>query len=191
MSLPATSYHKAGAGDVASDVVYDEKTIRTRVAQLGLRISTDYAGRELLVVGILKGALVFTCDLVRELEIPLQLDFIAISRYAAQRRTGKVRIVKDLQEDIAGRHVLLVEDIVDTGLTANYLCSLLSARKPMSLSLCTLLDRPDLRLAELPLNYVGFQVSREFLIGYGLDYRDRYRDLPFIASMNLASARVE
>ena len=191
MSLPATSYHKAGAGDVASDVVYDEKTIRTRVAQLGLRISTDYAGRELLVVGILKGALVFTCDLVRELEIPLQLDFIAISRYAAQRRTGKVRIVKDLQEDIAGRHVLLVEDIVDTGLTANYLCSLLSARKPRSLSLCTLLDRPDLRLAELPLNYVGFQVSREFLIGYGLDYRDRYRDLPFIASMNLTSARVE
>ena len=191
MSLPASIYHKTRANCVAGEVVYDEKTIRTRVAQLGLKISTDYAGKELLVVGILKGALVFTCDLVRELQIPLHLDFIAISRYAVQRRTGKVRIVKDLQEDIAGRHVLLVEDIVDTGLTANYLCGLLSARRPASLRLCTLLDRPELRLAELPLNYVGFQVSREFLIGYGLDYQDRYRDLPFIASMNLTSARVE
>ncbi len=191
MSLPASLYRKTGADCEAGEVVYDEKTIRTRVAQLGLKISTDYAGRELLVVGILKGALVFTSDLVRELQIPLHLDFMAISRYAAQGPTRKVRIVKDLQEDIAGRHVLLVEDIVDTGLTGNYLCGLLSARKPASLSLCTLLDRPELRLAELPLNYVGFQVSREFLIGYGLDYRDRYRDLPFIASMNLTSARLE
>ncbi len=191
MSLPASLYRKTGADCEVGEVVYDEKTIRTRVAQLGLKISTDYAGRELLVIGILKGALVFTSDLVRELQIPLHLDFMAISRYAAQGPTRKVRIVRDLQEDIAGRHVLLVEDIVDTGLTANYLCGLLSARKPASLSLCTLLDRPELRLAELPLNYVGFQVSREFLIGYGLDYRDRYRDLPFIASMNLTSARVE
>ena len=191
MSLLEPIYRKTGPECVASEVVYDEKTIRARVAQLGLDISADYAGRELLVVGILKGALVFTCDLVRELQIPLHLDFIAISRYSAVRRTEKVRIVKDLQEDIAGRHVLLVEDIVDTGLTANYLYGLLSERKPASLRLCTLLDRPDLRLAELPLNYVGFQLSREFLIGYGLDYRDRYRDLPFIASMNLASARVE
>ena len=191
MSLPAPIYHKTGADCVASEVVLDERTIRTRVAQLGLTISDDYANRELLVVGILKGALVFTCDLVRELQIPLHLDFMAISRYPAHHKTGKVRVLKDLQEDIAGKHVLLVEDIVDTGLSANYLCSLLSERNPASLALCTLLDRPDLRLAELSLSYVGFQVSREFLIGYGLDYRDRYRDLPFIASMNLTSARVE
>ncbi len=191
MNLLAPSYRKTGADCVSSEVVYDERTIRARVAQLGLDISADYAGRELLVIGILKGALVFTCDLVRELQIPVHLDFIATSRYSAQRRTGKVRIVKDLQEDIAGRHVLLVEDIVDTGLTANYLYRFLSGRKPASLGLCTLLDRPDLRLAEIPINYVGFQVSREFLIGYGLDYRDRYRDLPFIASMNLTSAWVE
>ena len=190
MSL-APTYRKTGVDCVVSEVVLDERTILTRVAQLGLKISTDYAGRELVVVGILKGGLVFTCDLVRELQIPLHLDFMAISRYASQRRTGKVRVLKDLQEDIAGKHVLLVESIVDTGLTANYLCSLLSGRNPASLALCTLLDRPDLRLAELPLTYVGFQVSREVLIGYGLDYRDRYRDLPFIAAMNLTSARVE
>lgn len=184
MSLVST-YHRLGADHVVNEVVLDEGTIRTRVAQLGVTISTDYAGRELLVVGILKGALVFTCDLVRELQIPLHLDFMAISRYAAQGGTGKVRVLKDLEVDIPGKHVLLVEDIVDTGLTANYLCSLLSRRNPASLALCTLLDRPELRLAELPLSYVGFQVSREFLIGYGLDYQDRYRDLPFIASMNL------
>lgn len=184
MSL-APIYHRPGTDHAVNEVVLDEETIRIRVAQLGVKISIDYVGRELLVVGILKGALVFTCDLLRELQIPLHLDFMAISRYATQGGTGKVRVLKDLQVDILGKHVLIVEDIVDTGLTANYLCSLLSRRNPASLALCTFLDRPELRLAELPLTYIGFQVSREFLVGYGLDYQDRYRALPFIGSMNL------
>lgn len=191
MSPLAPVDQTAGSDAVATEVVFDEETIRSRVGQLGLSISADYAGRELFVVGILKGAHVFACDLVRELQIPVQLDFMAISRYASQQRTRKVQVLRDLQQDIEGRHVLLVEDIVDTGLTANYLRTLLSRRNPASLTLCTLLDRADLRLAELPLTYVGFEVSGEFLIGYGLDYRDRYRDLPFIASMKLSTASLD
>ncbi len=175
---------------VVDEIVYDEATILKRVAELARRIERDYQGRDLMVVGILKGAFVFTCDLIRNLATPVGLDFISVSRYRPRRDQGRVRLLKDLQEDITGRHVLLVEDIIDTGLTAHSLLGLLARRKPASIRICTLLDRRDLRLVEVPIRYAGFEASGAFLIGYGLDYQDRYRNLPFIASMDLDAARL-
>ena len=172
------------------EIVYDEATILKRVVELARRIERDYRGRDLMVVGILKGAFVFTCDLIRNLATPVGLDFISVSRYRPGRDQGRVRLLKDLQEEITGRHVLLVEDIIDTGLTAHSLLGLLARRRPASIEICTLLDRRDLRLAEVPIRYTGFEASGAFLIGYGLDYQDRYRNLPFIASMDLDAARL-
>jgi hypoxanthine phosphoribosyltransferase len=166
-------------------VVFNEMAISSRVAELASEISRDYKGRDPIVASILQGALVFTRDLVKNLSFPVSPDFIRISRYGRQTRTGEVEIVKDLREDIQGRHVLLIEDIVDTGLTLNYLVRILLERNPASLAICALLDRTELRLAEVPIKYVGFNVNDEFLIGYGLDYREYYRDLPFVATMNL------
>ncbi len=178
------------SSSVVREVVYDETTILNRVGELGRQIESDYRGRDLMVVGILKGAFVFTCDLIRSISSPVGLDFISVSRYHPGRDQGRVRLLKDLQEEIAGIHLLLVEDIVDTGLTAHFLLTLLSRREPASITFCTLLDRRDLRLVEIPIGYVGFRASEQFLIGYGLDYQDRYRNLPYIASMDLDAARV-
>lgn len=175
---------------VVDEIVYDEATILKRVGELARRIERDYRGRDLLVVGILKGAFVFTSDLIRNMASAVGLDFISVSRYRPQRDQKRVRLLKDLQEEITGRHVLLVDDIIDTGLTAHSLLGLLAQREPASISICTLLDRRDLRLVEIPIGYVGFRAHEEFLIGYGLDYRDRYRNLPYIASMNLEEARL-
>ncbi len=174
---------------VVREIVYDQAAILNRVGELGRRIDSDYRGRDLLVVGILKGAFVFTCDLIRSIPSPVGLDFISVSRYHPGRDQGRVRILKDLQGEIAGRHLLLVEDIIDTGLTIHSLLGLLSRRDPASITICTLLDRRDLRLVEVPIRYAGFQASAEFLIGYGLDYQDRYRNLPYIASMDLDAVR--
>ena len=170
---------------VVKKTLFDAGSIQRRVRELADEIERDYQGRDLLLVGILKGACLFTCDLLRALSLPVEIDFIAISRYSPRLPSGEVKIIKDLQEDVTGKHLLLVEDIVDTGLTLHYLDHVLSSRKPASLSICTLLDRPDLRLVEIPIKYVGFLVSHEFLIGYGLDYRDHYRNLPYIATMHL------
>jgi hypoxanthine phosphoribosyltransferase len=164
-------------------VILDEKTIQRRVRQLAAYISRDYMGEELTLVCILTGAFIFTCDLMRSLRLPVLSDFISISRYSRRPTTGAVKILKDLQVDIAGRHVLLVEDIVDTGLTLNYLVRNLSVRSPASLNICVLLDRPELRLADIPIRYTGFHVTSQFLIGYGLDFQGKYRNLPFIATM--------
>jgi len=164
-------------------VILDEKTIQRRVRQLGSQVSRDYRGQELTVVCILTGAFVFTCDLMRSLRLPVLSEFISISRYSRRPTTGAVKILKDLQLDISGRHVLLVEDIVDTGLTLNYLVRNLSVRNPASLNICALLDRPELRLADIPIRYTGFNVTSQFLIGYGLDFQGKYRNLPFIATM--------
>jgi hypoxanthine phosphoribosyltransferase len=164
-------------------VVLDSRAIARRVRALGRLISRDYAGRELTVVGILTGAFIFTCDLIRCLTIPVMADFMSISRYARRPATGEVKILKDLQWDITAKDVLLVEDIVDTGLTLHYLVRNLSNRRPASLAICTLLDRTDLRLADIPIHYTGFRVSFEFLVGYGLDFQEKYRNLPYIASM--------
>jgi hypoxanthine phosphoribosyltransferase len=166
-------------------VILDESTISQRVSEMAREIAEDYRDQDLLLVGILRGAFIFLCDLVRQIPSSVSFDFMGISRYSPKPATGEVKITKDLQEDLAGKHVLLVEDIVDTGLTLRYLVRTVKSRDPASLAVCTLLDRPDLRLAEIPLRYVGFNVSHEFLVGYGLDYRDKYRELPFIATMDL------
>ncbi|MDA8144536.1 MAG: hypoxanthine phosphoribosyltransferase [Thermaerobacter sp.] len=158
-----------------------ETAIRDKVAQLGRQISADYRGQELLVVGVLKGAVIFAADLVRQITVPVYLDFIAVSSYGkATRTSGVVRILKDLEESIAGVHVLLVEDIADTGLTLHYLRENLLARGPRSLKLCALLDKPDCRRVEVPLDYVGFQIPNQFVVGYGLDFDGRFRNLPAV-----------
>ena len=175
---------------VVREIVYDQETICRRVGELARQIESDYRDRDLLVVGILKGAFVFTCDLIRNISLPVGLDFIAVSRYHPGRNQGRIRILKDLQGEIAGRHLLLAEDIIDTGLTVHSLLRLLSRREPASITVCTLLDRRDLRLVEVPIGYAGFRAREEFLIGYGLDYQDRYRNLPYIASMDLDAARL-
>jgi hypoxanthine phosphoribosyltransferase len=166
-------------------IVFDEATIGRRVRELGAAISRDYRGCDLVVVGILYGASIFTADLVRSLTIPTGVDFVSISRYRRSSGFKEVKITQDVACDLADRHVLLVEDIIDTGLTLNYLVKIFGVRKPGSISICTLLDRPALRLAQIPVKYVGFEVDEKFLIGYGLDYKDRFRDLPYIASMKI------
>ncbi len=155
-----------------------EHKIQERVSEMGAQISRDYRGRELLLIGILKGAVLFLADLARHLEVPTSFDFMAISSYGAATRTsGVVRVLKDLEEPIAGRDVLIVEDIVDTGLTLNYLSETLRARNPGSLAVCTLLDKPSRRRVKVEIAYNGFQIPDEFVVGYGLDYQERYRQL--------------
>ena len=168
---------------VINKVVFDEETISRRVGELADTISQDYSGKDTVVVGILQGAYAFTRDLSKMLAFPVSPEFIRISRYQ-KPFTGEVEIVEDLKQNITGRHVLLVEDIVDTGLTLNFLIQILLDRDPASLAVCALLDRSELRLVEIPIKYVGFRVNDEFLIGYGLDFRGSYRDLPFVATMN-------
>jgi hypoxanthine phosphoribosyltransferase len=169
------------AGDIA-EILLPQATIAARVADLGRAIAREYSGRDPLLVSVLKGAVYFLTDLTRAIDIPLALDFMAITSYgSAPARSGAVRLIKDLDVEITGRHVLLVEDIIDTGLTAGYLLRLLQARAPATLAICTLLDRPRRRILEaLPIAYRGFEVPDQFLVGYGLDYRERYRHLPFI-----------
>jgi len=166
-------------------VLLDSATLLHRVRELGTLISRDYSGKDLVMVAILKGAQIFACDLLREVSVPVVIDFISISRYKRSSETTGVRITRELEIDIRGRDVLIIEDIVDTGLTLDFLTRRLKQREPASVAICTLLDRPDLRLAEIPMRYVGFNVSEEFLVGYGLDYREQYRNLPFIAAIEV------
>jgi hypoxanthine phosphoribosyltransferase len=156
--------------------------VRARVREIGREISADYKGRDLVLVGILRGSVIFMADLMRAIKIPLTVDFMAITGYGGGGGSGSkvVRVVKDLEEDISGRDVLLVEDIVDTGLTLGYLMPLLSARKPASLHICTLLDRSFMRIVPLPIRYRGFELPDVFVVGYGLDWKQRYRNLPSI-----------
>jgi hypoxanthine phosphoribosyltransferase len=163
-------------------VLLSEDQIRTRVCELGDQISRDYAGCDLLLVTVLKGGFYFLADLTRALDIPVAVDFMAISSYRGGKGpTGAVRLIKDLDEEMTGRHVLLVEDIIDTGLTASYLLRSLRAREPADLAICTLLDKTARRIVEsLPIRYCGFEVPDVFLVGYGLDYRQLYRNLPYV-----------
>ncbi len=162
----------------AEKILLTEEEITAKVLQLGQTISTDYANKELLMVGILKGAMIFMADLVRSVNIPVEFDFMAVSSYgSANKSSGVVRILKDLEQSIEGRHVLLVEDIVDTGLTLKYLLENLQTREPASLRTCTLLDKPERRQAEVTVNYNGFTIPDEFVVGYGLDYNEKYRNL--------------
>ena len=167
------------------EILIDEQTLRARVVELGEEISGEYAGRDLLLVGVLKGAVFFMADLMRELTVPCEIDFMAISSYgAATDSSGVVRILKDLDTNIAGRDVLVVEDIVDSGLTLSYLMRNLGARKPATLEVCALLTKPERREIDVPVSYVGFEIPNRFVIGYGLDFAERYRNLPYVAVLH-------
>ena len=163
------------------EVLLTEAEIQARVAELGAQISRDYAGQEPLLVGVLRGVFVFMADLVRAITIPIGVDFIGITRYnAAREGRGVVRLTKDLDLFIQGRHVLFVEDVINTGLTLRYILRSLEARDPASLRVCVLFDKPRTRLFDLKVAYKGFQLPDEFVVGYGLDYGERYRNLPFV-----------
>ena len=162
-------------------VLFSQETISKRVCELGATISRDYVGKDLLLVGILKGSVVFLADLLRAISIEVNIDFMAVSSYGAHSESsGVVRILKDLDKSIRGRHVLLIEDIVDTGLTLNYLLDILKAREPASIRVCALLDKPSRRKTEVQAQYSGFSIPDEFVVGYGLDFNERYRNLPAI-----------
>jgi hypoxanthine phosphoribosyltransferase len=171
-----------GLPPVCDAVLLDEASIQLRVAELGARIAEDFAEKDLRLITVLKGGLFFLADLCRAVDGPLAIDFLAVSPYAPGQG-GVVRMTKDLSDDIEGAHVVLVEDVVDTGLTVNYVLSLLRAHSPASLSVCTLLDKPSRRIAEVPIDYRGFTLPDRFLVGYGLDLGGRYRNLPFVATL--------
>jgi hypoxanthine phosphoribosyltransferase len=167
------------------EVLLEEDAIQARIRELGREISSDYAGRELLLVGVLKGAVFFMADLMRGLTIPCEIDFMAISSYGdSTDSSGVVRILKDLDINIEGRDVLVVEDIIDSGLTLSYLMRNLEAREPASLEICALLTKPERREIEVPVRYVGFEIPNRFVIGYGLDFGERYRNLPYVGVLD-------
>src|SRR5436309_1996647 len=165
--------------DEILEILFKEEDIRTRVHDLARQITSDYAGRQLVFVSILRGSVFFATDLALQIRLPLSMDFLSISSYG-EGSEGVVRITKDLEENIAGKEVLVIEDIVDTGFTLKYLLRTLGGRNPKSLEVCTLLDRKARRIIELDLKYVGFEIPDRFVVGYGLDYRQRYRNLPYI-----------
>jgi hypoxanthine phosphoribosyltransferase len=171
-------------GELASDIdeiLISADELQQRVAQIGQSISRDYAGYNPLLIGVLKGVVLFMADLLRAITIPVEVDFIAVSSYSPEtRRQGVVRLVKDLELSIIGRHVLFVEDVIDTGLTLNYILRNLQARQPASLEVCVLFNKSERRLIDIPLKYKGFDLPDRFAVGYGLDYRERYRNLPFV-----------
>jgi hypoxanthine phosphoribosyltransferase len=169
--------------DICDRILVDETAIRERVADLGARIADDFAGEDLRFITVLRGGLFFLADLCRATELPLSIDFMAVSPYEVGIG-GTVRVTKDLSDDIAGASVVLVEDIVDTGLTVNYVISLLRAHKPARLEVCALLDKPARRIADVPITYRGFEIPDRFVVGYGLDLLGRYRNLPYVASVH-------
>jgi len=163
------------------EVLLSGEQVQARVAELGAQLAADYAGRDPVLVSVLKGSIIFLADLVRAMPIPLSIDLMEVSSYGASTESsGQVRILKDLSTSIAGRDVIVVEDIIDTGLTLNYLLRYLHDRGPSSIRICCLLDKPARRLAEIEIDYRGFTIPDRFVIGYGLDYGERYRNLPYI-----------
>jgi hypoxanthine phosphoribosyltransferase len=181
-AAPQDLHH--GTDDVPPEierVVVSEADIAAKVAELARALDADYAGREVLLVGVLKGAVMFMADLARALRTPVSMEFMAVSSYgSATSSSGVVRILKDLDRDIAGKHVLIVEDIIDSGLTLSWLMRNLASRAPASVEVVTLLRKPEAAKVEIPVRYVGFDIASEFVVGYGLDYAERYRDLPFV-----------
>jgi hypoxanthine phosphoribosyltransferase len=186
-TLSATELERA-----VVDVLIDETSLQSRIAALGDEISADYQHRDLLLIGVLKGAVFFMSDLMRHLTIPCEIDFMAISSYGdSTDSSGVVRILKDLDINIEGRDVLVVEDIIDSGLTLSYLMRNLEAREPASLEICALLTKPDRREIEVPVRYVGFEIPNRFVIGYGLDFAERYRNLPYVGVLDPSLIRSE
>ena len=166
------------------EILIDEETLAARVAELGAEVSADYEGRDLLLIGVLKGAVFFMADLMRHLTVACEVDFMAISSYGdATDSSGIVRILKDLDISIEGRDVLVVEDIIDSGLTLSWIKSNLESRKPASVEICTLLRKPDVVKVDIPVKYVGFDIPNEFVVGYGLDYAEKYRNLRCVGTL--------
>jgi hypoxanthine phosphoribosyltransferase len=171
-------------GPALKEVLISEERLRARIGELAARIDADYAGRELLLVGVLKGAVMVMADLARAMHIPLDMDWMAVSSYGSgTKSSGVVRILKDLDSDISGRHVLIVEDIVDSGLTLSWLVGNLRSRDPASVAVCAMLRKPSSALMEVDVAYTGFDIGDEFVVGYGLDYAQRYRNLPFVGTL--------
>lgn len=167
--------------DDVAEILFTDTQIQQRVAELGTCIGKDFAGEDILIIAVLKGAILFLADLIRAIDLPLAVDFMAVSSYGAgTESSGVVRILKDLDEPIEGRHVLIVEDIVDSGRTLDYLLRMLRQRNPATLHVCTLLDKRERREIEVPIDYIGFEVPDAFVVGYGLDFAELYRQLPFI-----------
>jgi hypoxanthine phosphoribosyltransferase len=167
------------------EVLIDEETLAARVTELGSEVSADYEGRELLLIGVLKGAVFFMADLMRHLTVTCEVDFMAISSYGdATDSSGIVRILKDLDISIEGRDVLVVEDIIDSGLTLSYLIRNLESREPASLEVCALLTKPSRREIDVPVRYVGFEIPNKFVVGYGLDFAEHYRNLPYVGVLD-------
>jgi hypoxanthine phosphoribosyltransferase len=174
-----------GTTSAIGQILVGTEDLDRRIAELGDEISRDYEGKDLLLVGILKGAVLFLSDLLRRIEVPAEVDFMAVASYGtATKSSGVVQILKDLEEAIEGRDVLIVEDIVDTGLTLRYLLETLESRNPRSLGVCALLSKRDARIVEVPVEYVGFEIPNKFVVGYGLDYQQRYRGLPYVGVLN-------
>jgi hypoxanthine phosphoribosyltransferase len=168
------------------EILVQADELQHRVRELGAQISRDYADRDLLLIGVLKGAVFFLADLMREIEAPCEVDFMAVASYgSATESSGVVRILKDLDTPIEGRDVLIVEDIVDSGLTLQYLLRTLEARGPASLEVCALLTKPERRTVDLPTRYIGFEIPDKFAIGYGLDHAERFRNLPYVAALSV------
>lgn len=162
-------------------VLLSEEDIRTRLTEIGAQITSDYADEPPILVGVLKGAVMVMADLARQIDLPVEMDWMAVSSYGSgTKSSGVVRILKDLSADISGRHVLIVEDIIDSGLTLKWLLSNLRSRGPASVQICTLLRKPDAARVEIDVRYVGFDIPTEFVIGYGLDYAERYRNIPYV-----------
>ena len=165
--------------------IVTQEQMRARIRELGRQVSADYAGKDLVLVGVLKGAYAFYADLARAIRIPVRVDFIVVRSSAQRGRSpGKVKLVTDLTEEIKGKDVLLVEDIVDSGVTAQYLLKALAKKKPRSINICTLLSKPDRRVVDVDVEYVGFNVPNQYIVGYGLDYRQKYRNLPYLAVLD-------
>jgi hypoxanthine phosphoribosyltransferase len=180
-----TSAHSTDLERGVGEILIEEDALQARIRELGREISADYGGKELLLVGVLKGAVFFMADLMRSLTVPCEIDFMAISSYGASTdSSGVVRILKDLDINIEGRHVLVVEDIIDSGLTLSYLMRNLESREPQSLEICALLTKPDRREIDVPVRYVGFEIPNKFVIGYGLDFAERYRNLRYVGVLH-------
>ena len=183
-SVPTLSTHVQAYEPDIDRVLITSEAIQDKLREMGERITADYAGSQLLLIGVLKGAFVVMADLARNIRLPLEFDFMAVASYGSATKTsGVVRILKDLDHELEGRDVLLVEDIVDSGLTLNYLLKNLRARRPRSLEVAALLQKKDIQQVPIDLRYLGFDIPNEFVIGYGLDYAERYRNLPYIATL--------
>lgn len=166
-------------------VLIEEEKVDKRIEEIGRQISEEYAGEQVHLICILKGSIFFTCELAKRITVPVTIDFMSCSSYGADTKSsGVVKLVKDLDEPLEGKHVIVIEDIIDSGRTLSYLLEILSARKPASLKLCTLLDKPDRRVKPVHVDYTGFEIPDEFVVGYGLDYDQKYRNLPYIGVLS-------